>query len=180
MSDFARMLEHEIPRLRRYARALTRDPVRADDLPQDTLVRALTKKHLWQPGTNLRHWLFAILHNQRVSNLRALAREQRVFAAERADSGSVVAPGFDARIVLLELARAIAALPEARRQIVGLVGLEGMSYGEVADLLGVPTGIVSSRLARARKTLRNAFLAEKHIAKPVLADGDARHERIAA
>ena len=73
MSDFGRMLGREIPRLRRYALALTRDSVRADDLVQSTLVRALAKSHLWQPGTNLRRWLFTMLHNQRVSEARSAA-----------------------------------------------------------------------------------------------------------
>src|ERR671921_1571956 len=70
MSDFHGRLEEQIPRLRRYARALTRDPNRADDLVQDTLVRALAKQHLWQAGTNLRAWLFTLMHNQNVNNVR--------------------------------------------------------------------------------------------------------------
>jgi DNA-directed RNA polymerase specialized sigma24 family protein len=70
MSDFAKRLETEIPRLRRYARALTRDPVRADDLVQDCLVRAIAKQHLWQPETNLRACLFTILHNQNINDIR--------------------------------------------------------------------------------------------------------------
>src|SRR5947208_7976182 len=65
MNDFHRRLEGEIPRLRRYARALTRNAVRADDLVQDTLARALRKEHLWQPGTDLRAWLFTIMHGRR-------------------------------------------------------------------------------------------------------------------
>src|SRR5437588_5327866 len=70
MNDFHRRLEGEIPRLRRYARALTRNAVRADDLVQDTLARALHKEHLWQPGTNLRAWLFTIMHNQNVNEVK--------------------------------------------------------------------------------------------------------------
>ena len=75
MSDLSRLLEAEIPRLRRYARALTRDVVQADDLVQDCLTRALTKQHLWQPGTDLRAWLFTILHNQHYTELRRSVRE---------------------------------------------------------------------------------------------------------
>src|SRR5262252_9936430 len=75
MSDFARLLEAEIPRLRRYARALTRNVTRADDLVQSCLVRGIAKQHLWQPGTNLRAWLFTIMHNQLVNNVRHSARE---------------------------------------------------------------------------------------------------------
>src|SRR6202045_4088914 len=75
MNDFVRLLEMEIPRLRRYARALTRDAMRADDLVQDGLTRALAKQHLWQPGTDLRAWLFTILHNQYVNDVRRSVRE---------------------------------------------------------------------------------------------------------
>jgi RNA polymerase sigma-70 factor (ECF subfamily) len=75
MSEFTDLLESEIPKLRRYARAMTRDPVRADDLVQSCLVRAITKQHLWQPGTNLRAWLFTILHHQNVNDVRRSLRE---------------------------------------------------------------------------------------------------------
>src|SRR5215208_2371382 len=76
MNDFARQLEAEIPRLRRYARALTRDVSRADDLVQSCLTRAVAKQHLWQPGTDLRAWLFTILHNQHVNDVRRAVREE--------------------------------------------------------------------------------------------------------
>jgi RNA polymerase sigma-70 factor (ECF subfamily) len=75
MSDFGRLIEAEISRLRRYARALTRDVARADDLVQSCLARALAKQHLWQPGTDLRAWLFTILHNQHVNDVRHSVRE---------------------------------------------------------------------------------------------------------
>jgi len=173
MSDFGRMLGREIPRLRRYALALTRDSVRADDLVQSTLVRALAKSHLWQPGTNLRH-------NQRVSEVRQMVREQRALADERVAALSPASSDPSTRIALLELDRAIAVLPEARRQVVLLIGLEEMSYGEVGDILGVPVGTVRSRLARARETLRRTFLTEAQIEKPVSRKGGARYEGIAA
>src|SRR5918912_2433812 len=84
MSDFARLLEVEIPRLRRYARALTRDVTRADDLVQNCLTRAVTKRHLWQPGTDLRAWLFTILHNQHVNEVRRSMREGSNVAIDEA------------------------------------------------------------------------------------------------
>src|SRR5260221_8261032 len=80
MKDFAQLLEAEIPRLRRYARALTRDVVRADDLVQNCLTRALAKRHLWQPGTDLRAWLFTILHNQHFTDLRRSGAHQNTVA----------------------------------------------------------------------------------------------------
>ena len=117
-------------------------------------MRALAKRHLGQPGTNLRHRLFTLLHNQRISEVRRLIREQRAFADERVVSISPVSPDPHAQIALLELDRAVAALPEARRQIVLLVGQEGVSYSEAAGLVGVPIGTVRLRLAGARETLR--------------------------
>jgi RNA polymerase sigma-70 factor (ECF subfamily) len=173
------MLEQEIPRLRRYARALTRDSVQADDLVQSALTRALAKKHLWQPGTNLQHWLFTLLHHQRVSDVRRLIRDQRARADERVVSILPASPDPDARIALRELDHAIAALPEARRQVVLLIGLEEMTYGEAADILGVPLGTVRSRLSCARASLRKSLLVEAQIRKPVTAKDRARHERIA-
>src|SRR5207302_10919057 len=82
MSDFARLLQNKIPRLRRYARALTRDAARADDLVQSCLVRAIAKEHLWEPGTDLRAWLFTILHNQHVNDVRRSVREGVAVAVE--------------------------------------------------------------------------------------------------
>ena len=84
MNDFARLLEAQIPRLRRYARALTRDVTRADDLVQSCLVRAIAKQHLWEPGTNLRAWLFTILHNQHVNDVRRSVREGNTVELEEA------------------------------------------------------------------------------------------------
>ena len=83
MSEFHRLIEQQIPRLRRYARALTRNRDRADDLVQDTLSRALDKQHLWQPGTNLGAWLFTIMHNQNVNNVRRDVREFTAVEIER-------------------------------------------------------------------------------------------------
>src|SRR5919206_2026996 len=100
MTDFAKLLEVEIPRLRRYARALTRDVVRADDLVQSCLVRAVSKQHLWQPGTDLRAWLFTILHNQHVNDVRRAVREGASVAVE--DAASILPVGPTA-LVSLEL-----------------------------------------------------------------------------
>jgi DNA-directed RNA polymerase specialized sigma24 family protein len=107
MSDFARLLQNEIPRLRRYARALTRDAARADDLVQSCLVRAIAKEHLWEPGTDLRAWLFTILHNQNVNDIRRSVREGVVVAVEDVASVLTVAPRADASLQLRDLERAI-------------------------------------------------------------------------
>ena len=154
MSDFARLLQNEIPRLRRYARALTRDAARADDLVQSCLVRAIAKEHLWEPGTDLRAWLFTILHNQHVNEVRRSVREGVAVAVEDVAPVLTVAPRAGACLQLRDLERAIRLLPEEQRQVILLVGLEGMRYEEVAAVLDIPIGTVRSRLSRGREMLR--------------------------
>ena len=155
MSDFARLLEAEIPRLRRYARSLTRgDVIRADDIIQSCLARAVAKQHLWQPGTDLRAWLFTILHNQPVNDVRRSVREGINVAVEEMAPVLTVQSNAVAVLQLRDLEAAIARLPQEQRQVILLVGLEGMRYEEVADILGVPVGTVRSRLSRGRDQLR--------------------------
>ena len=154
MSDFARLLEVEIPRLRRYARALTRDVTRADDLVQSCLTRAVAKQHLWQPGTDLRAWLFTILHNQHVNDVRRSVREGVSVAVEEMAPVLTVYPSALAALELRDLEAAIARLPQEQRQVILLVGLEGMRYEEVALILKVPVGTIRSRLSRGRDQLR--------------------------
>ncbi|MGH7096929.1 MAG: sigma-70 family RNA polymerase sigma factor [Stellaceae bacterium] len=154
MSDFARLLVVEIPRLRRYARALTRDASRADDLVQSCLVRAVAKQHLWQVGTDLRAWLFTILHNQHVNDVRRAVREGVSVAVEDVAPILTVQSNAGAALQLRDLERAIAVLPEEQRQVILLVGLEGMRYEDVATILDIPIGTVRSRLSRGREMLR--------------------------
>ena len=154
MNDFTRLLEAEIPRLRRYARALTRDVCRADDLVQSCLARAVAKQHLWQPGTDLRAWLFTILHNQHVNDVRRSVREGVSVAVEDMAPVQTVHSNAFAALQLRDLEAAIAKLPQEQRQVILLVGLEGMRYEEVAVILGVPVGTVRSRLSRGRDQLR--------------------------
>jgi RNA polymerase sigma-70 factor (ECF subfamily) len=146
-------LESEIPRLRRYARALTRNPAKADDLVQSSLVRALEKQHLWQPGSNLRAWLFTIMHNQHVNEVRKLLRQGSLRPVEEAEP-VYVEPVADASLQLRDLQRAINTLSYEQREVLLLVGLEGMRYEQVATILDIPVGTVRSRLSRARTTLR--------------------------
>ena len=149
-----RLLEAEIPRLRRYARALTRDVTRADDLVQSCLTRAVAKQHLWQPGTDLRAWLFTILHNQHVNEVRRSVREGVNVAVEDMAPVLTVQSNAYASLQLRDLEAAIASLPQEQRQVILLVGLEGMRYEEVAVILDVPVGTVRSRLSRGRDQLR--------------------------
>jgi RNA polymerase sigma-70 factor (ECF subfamily) len=146
----------EIPRLRRYARALTGNAARADDLVQDTLERALGKRLLWRPG-NLRAWLFAMMHNLFV-NERRCSREREPREADMLSEVPVRATQSDG-LELRDLDRTLQQLPAEQRAALLLVGMEALSYREAAKVLGVPVGTVMSRLSRARERLR-ALLAE--------------------
>jgi RNA polymerase sigma-70 factor, ECF subfamily len=154
MKDFAQLLEAEIPRLRRYARALTRDVVRADDLVQNCLARALAKRHLWQPGTDLRAWLFTILHNQHVNDVRRSVRDANSVSIDEIAPTLTTYSNAIPNLELRDLEAALAKLPQEQRQVILLVGLEGMPYEEVASILRVPVGTVRSRLSRGREQLR--------------------------
>ena len=154
MADTNRDIEAEIPRLRRYARALTHDIITADDLVQDCLTRALGKLHLWQEGTDMRAWLFTILHNQYVNHIRRAVREGAPVGLSESEPLLRRAPPQTKRLELRDLERAIAKLPEEQRAVILLVVLEGMRYEEVAAILDVPVGTIRSRLSRGREALR--------------------------
>ncbi|MEO1766605.1 sigma-70 family RNA polymerase sigma factor [Thiobacter aerophilum] len=156
--------EH-IPRLRRFARALTGDAARADDLVQDTLERALKKFALWRHGSDLRAWLFTVMHNVYV-NQQAARREGAGPAWEGVSDEDVleklpVAPTQEKALELRDLAAALAQLAPEQREVLLLVGLEGLRYEEVARVLGVPLGTVMSRLARGRERLRRLMEGER-------------------
>jgi RNA polymerase sigma-70 factor, ECF subfamily len=161
MTEFARLLEAQLPRLRRYAKALTRDPSRADDLIQDTLVRALAKQHLYQDGTNLRAWLFTLMHNQHVNNVRRNVREDNSLDVDTVAAHLVAVTDPTASRQLRELDEAIGKLAMEQRQVILLIGLEGMSYEETAAILNVPIGTVRSRLSRGREALRRLMGMEE-------------------
>jgi RNA polymerase sigma-70 factor, ECF subfamily len=154
VGEFGKLLEEQIPRLRGYARALTRDASRADDLVQDCLYRAIRKKHLFQPDTNLRAWLFTMLHNQHVNLIRSSLREGITVPVEDVAEMLSEPANQGASLDLRDLDEAMARLPEEQRHVVLLVGLEGLRYEEVATILDVPVGTVRSRLSRAREALR--------------------------
>ena len=142
-----------IPRLRRYARALTGERSRADDLVQDTLERALIKLHLWQPGSDLRAWLFTLMHNVFINQLRAQPVRSTVGLDDEAAQVTVRPTQTDG-LEVRDLHAALLRLPEEQREVLLLVGLEQMTYEETAGVLGIPVGTVMSRLSRARERLR--------------------------
>jgi RNA polymerase sigma-70 factor, ECF subfamily len=160
MNDFALLLEEQLPRLRRYARALTRDVTRADDLVQSCLVRAIAKQHLWERGTNLRAWLFTILHNQHVNDVRHSMREGTTVELAEAPQLTVQSNAVPS-LELRDLERALGKLAAEQREVILLVGLEGMAYEEAAAVLQVPVGTVRSRLSRGRDQLRRLMGMEE-------------------
>jgi RNA polymerase sigma factor (sigma-70 family) len=161
MNEAQRMVEL-IPRLRRYARALVGDRATADDLVQDTLERAWAKLHLYRRGTDLRAWLFTVMHNVHVNRVRASRAtdplgDEMPELAQRAPQGDA--------LLVRDLDRGIARLPAEQRAVLLLVTLEEMSYEQVARTLGIPIGTVMSRLSRAREKLRAMMLGQPVTAK---------------
>ena len=156
MATFRQQVEATIPALRRYARALTRDADTADDLVQDTLVRALRSEHLFHGG-ELRSWLYTILTNLNRNRLRSLARRPPLSSIEDNDAPDLAGPEAGGR----DIARALATLVDEQRDALLLVVLEGLTYREVAEVQGVPIGTVMSRLARARAQIKSYLDGER-------------------
>ncbi len=145
------IIEH-IPRLRRYARALLGDRYAADDLVQDTLERAWNKFHLWRRGSDLRAWLFAIMHNVFVNQVRSKRSDIEKTMEELPDV-PVRATQSDS-LEIADVERALRALPDEQLEVLLLVALEEMTYDEVGRALAIPIGTVMSRLSRARERMR--------------------------
>ncbi len=158
----AQRLVDLIPRLRRYARALVGDRAAADDLVQDTLERAWAKLHLYRRGTDLRAWLFTVMHNVHVNRVRT-TRPTEMLEDEMPELAQRPAQGDG--LLVRDLDRAIARLPADQRAVLLLVTLEEMSYEEVARSLSIPIGTVMSRLSRAREKLRLMMLGLSAAAK---------------
>lgn len=144
------LIQH-IPRLRRYARALAGDAARADDLVQDTLERALVKLDLWRPGSDLRAWLFTLMHNLFINQLRANGQAHCELDAA---ADVPVSGGQLEALAVRDIHAALCRLSTEQREVILLVGLEQFSYAEAARVLGLPLGTVMSRLSRAREHLR--------------------------
>ena len=146
-----------LPRLRRYARVLTGDVNHADDLVQDTLARAWEKRQLWQAGSDLRAWLFTIMHNVHVNQF-AMRRRELAETSLDADDGPVagwqipVRATQSDRIELAEVLAQIGRLPTDQCEVLILAAVEELRYEDIARIQGVPIGTVMSRLNRARKT----------------------------
>jgi RNA polymerase sigma-70 factor (ECF subfamily) len=142
-----------LPRLRRFARVITRNVADADDLVQVTVEKALARAAQWRPGSRLDSWMFGIMKNAWVDEVRARRRRERVLAPEEAGA-TVGDRSAAARDIALSVQAAVARLPEDQRIAIALVLLEGLPYKEAAETLGIPIGTLTSRLARGRAMLQ--------------------------
>lgn len=154
MSRFLDEMEECVPALRRYARALTHDADRADDLVQDCLERAIRKSSLWKPSGPLRAWLFRMLVNLWRNDLRHRRRAPDTTPLSSVTIEPQVPSASPARLAFAETARAMQMLPLEQREALLLIAIEGLTYAEAASVLGIPLGTLMSRLGRARAALR--------------------------
>jgi RNA polymerase sigma-70 factor (ECF subfamily) len=148
-----------VPRLRRFARNLARDPHDADDVVQIALERALTNLDQWRSDARLDSWMFKIVRNAWIDEVRSRMRRNKVFVAEEAGE-EVGAEVTEPAIEMMSVQSAMARLPEDQRTAVSLVLIEGLPYKEAAEVLGIPIGTLTSRLARARSALQTSLNAE--------------------
>lgn len=155
MQQFLTEIESSVPALRRYARSLTRNADRADDLVQDCIERAIRKQGLWRPTAPLQSWLFRMLLNIYRNDLRRDRRKGDQIPIDGMLVEPSIQPAQPGRIALGEISRAIDTLPHDQREALLLVVLEGMSYSEAAEVLTIPIGTLMSRLGRARAALRS-------------------------
>ena len=158
MNEFTERVHELIPRLRRYARALTGERSAADDLVQDTLERAWNKLHLWREGSDLRAWLFTIMHNVHVNQVRSRIATSTVPLDEAPEAP--VRPTQSDMLEVRDIDSALQQLSVDQRQVLLLVAVERLSYDETARALGIPIGTVMSRLARGRDRLRMVLSGE--------------------
>ncbi len=166
MSRIAALLEPQIPALRRYAFALTRDHTAADDLVQDTLERAISRWVLRAGDADLRAWLFAILHNLFIDGRRAHRRRPLHDTLDDEASQAGNSATQETELIGREMLAQFGALSQEHQAVLLLVGVEGLAYASVASVLGVPLGTVMSRLSRAREQFRRLLDGERASARP--------------
>lgn len=142
-----------LPRLRRFAAGLARDPADGDDLCQATVLRALDRRALWQPGTRLDSWMMTMMRNIWIDEQRARMRRGETFVAEEAGLGIGASGGQEEAVELGVIDRSMRTLPDEQREAVLLVLVEGYSYKEAAAIVGCPVGTLNSRLVRGRDAL---------------------------
>ena len=153
--SFEAQLGGLLPRLRRFAHSLSRNPADADDLTQLTVERALRSREQWQPGSRLDSWLYKMMRNLWIDTVRARGRREskEVPVDEAAELGHDPRDATDAAIDLKRVMAAMGRLPGEQREVVSLILIEGFGYRETAEILDLPIGTVSSRLVRGRTAL---------------------------
>lgn len=158
MNSMDAIITEQIPALRRYARALIGDRTHADDLVQETLERAWGKLHMWRRGSDMRAWMFSIMHNTFINQIR----KNKIDTVSLDDDALAVPTRAtqEDTLQMRDLSAAIAKLPHEYREVILLIGLEQMSYEETAKVLGIPLGTVMSRLSRGRERLRSMMSGE--------------------
>lgn len=159
MNDVRKKIADHLPALQRYAMSLACDPAAAQDLVQECAVRALSNSNLYKSGTNLRAWLFTILHNLHISEVRRRANYPSVKDPEAALERLAVPPAQIAKVMLGDVDDAMSRLPRKQRRILMSIGVEGKTYREFSDECGIPVGTVKSRYARARSALAGKMRA---------------------
>ncbi len=153
--DLKSQVANEVPYLRRFARGLTNDPVYADDLVQDTIERAITRLHLFEQNRKLRTWLYTILRNLYINELRKQGRRGTHMSIDDVlESSLSEGPSQSDKIIEIDIKQAIMALPDEQREVLVLVALEEVTYEEAAKIVDVPVGTIMSRLSRARSKLK--------------------------
>ena len=160
MSTFAHRLEQEIPALRRYARYLLRDAEMADDLVQDCLERAIVKRRLWQNPDRFRPWLFALMRNLHLNQVRWRGRRPSEVPIDSVTPLTAHPQAQIERVVATQALAALEGLDPDQREVLILAAVEGLQYKEIAETLGVPLGTVMSRLSRGRARMRTAMAGE--------------------
>ena len=167
-ADFGEQVGTLLPRLRRFARALTRHPQDADDLVQLAVERALTRSTQWRPDSSLTNWMLAIVRNAWIDETRSRRRRDAVLVPEN-EAAEVGDTGTDRDIEWWSIQSALDGLPEEQRLAVALVLIEGLSYREAAQVMEVPIGTLTSRLARGRMALQS-MLADQVTTRVVRED----------
>lgn len=157
MPEFQQLLVEQIPRLRRYARALTGDPHAADDLVQDCLERAWCRADQWQRGSNLRAWLLTVMHHLFIDGVRLRRRRIETVPIDDQPSLPVTRPEHEGALSIRDLQKGLESLSDDQREVLLLVSLEGLRYEEAAAVLDLPVGTVMSRLFRARERMRQVL-----------------------
>ena len=142
-----------LPRLRRFARALARDAVDADDLCQMAIEKALVARASWQAGTRMDSWMYRIMRNAWIDASRSRNRAAQTFVGQEAGVAVGGEGGAEARVALGEVEAAMRRLPDEQREAVALVLVEGLAYKEAAEVLDIPMGTLTSRLVRGRQAL---------------------------